>query len=123
MKAANSARRSPTPAALAKTARDLSAAIDRIAELQPTLDELTETPEECPAALDSFSAEAWEPARDALDQAEARMREAMEARGTVAVVVRGRLYVDTTRSLGSRCEHHTNDVEVIDFADVEGVTL
>ena len=121
MTATQTARRCKTHAALAEAARDLSAAIDRIGELQPTYDEMIGHPPVTPKfkAFKAFEADTWGKACHALDLAENRMGEAMSATGTVAVVVHGRLYVDTTRSIGSQCVHHTNDIETFNFADVE----
>src|SRR6185312_15707620 len=87
---------------LEAAAREVSEAVDRLARLQP---EYRAFPTDRDGPGETFYRERWVPACEALDAADVKLRDAMEASGTAAFFSGSRLFVDDAQAVDGDLQH------------------
>jgi hypothetical protein len=83
---------------LAAAAVEVGAAIDEMIRLDPIYDALAEAEDR--DATHRFEDETWDPAEKRLHASELELVRLMRVRGDVAIVVRGKLYIDQAEAIG-----------------------
>jgi hypothetical protein len=103
----------------AEVASALRAALDRVAELQGEYNRQAKAGDK--EAVRAFESEAWEPACAAMDEAERRLIEALEATDRQGIAVNGRLYVRNLGDAGLGLEHYCQGLSVVTLDKVGGL--